>query len=189
MLFPMSTNRVVAAGFLALVLCAGALFGQERERPPDFQFILGPRIGVAYDFTSTEEFTDAVRTRYPDGTYVPVTSLFGIIAEQRILLGETNNHFAFQEVLLVGGLEQSIALPVASVLVGYRDASGFEFGVGPNLSFAGIGVIVAAGYTISFSGVFVPVDVSVVIPNANRPASVALTTGFNFVTQAVYSRR
>ena len=125
-----------------------------------------------------------VETLYPPGSYVPVTSLFGVIAEQRILLGDTDSHFAFQEVVMIGGLEQSIALPTASFLIGYRDSSGFEVGFGPNVTLAGIGVVVAAGYTISYRGVFVPIDLSCVLPNAQRPASVALTTGFNFITRS-----
>lgn len=158
-----------------------------QEGPAEFQFIIGPRIGVSYVATSASAFTDAVNdyfyTSDPVG-YVPVTSIFGLIAEQRILLGETNSHFAFQEILLVSGLEQAIALPSGAFLIGFRAASGFEIGVGPTASFSGIGVVAAIGWTFSFSGVYVPVDLSVVLPNRERPMSIAVTTGFNFITRS-----
>ena len=82
--------------------------------------------------------------------------------------------------VLIGGLEQGVALPEGALLIGYRDSSGFEFGIGPILHLRGVGVVVAAGYTISFRGMYDPVDLSVIIPSADRPASIAITTGFNF---------
>lgn len=170
---------------VVFVAIAAVGIAEELEEPADFQLIIGPRIGINYIFTTSAEFTNGVNDLgiFPAGTYYPVTSLFGIIAEQRILLGQTRSHFAFQEVVLVSGLEQSLAIPSGSLLIGYRDASGFEVGFGPTLSISGIGVIIAVGYTISFQGVFVPLDISVVLPNSQRPISVALTTGFNFITR------
>ncbi len=173
-------RKCFSALFLMLVIASCAAFPQEFEAPEGFVMIVGPRIGGAYVFDTPDNFTASLRTLYPTGSYVPAFTLFGVIAEQRILLGETKSHFAFQEVLLLGGLEQAVALPEAAFLIGYRDASGFEFGLGPIASLAGIGVVTAIGWTLSFRGVYVPIDVSVILPNATRPASVALTTGFNF---------
>ena len=120
-------------------------------RPEEFAFVIGPRLGASYVFTDSVAYTEAVNEIYPEGEYYPFMTLFGISLEQRVLLGMTSSHFAFQEVIMVGGLEQSIALPSASFLIGYRDLSGFEVGAGPTISFSGLGVIVAAGcrgYTI-----------------------------------------
>jgi hypothetical protein len=151
-----------------------------QEAPRGFTMILGPRIGASYVLQSPEEFSASVQTFYPAAAYFPVMTLFGITIEQRILLGQTRSHFAFQEVVLVAGLEQGIALPEGVVLIGHRDFSGFELGVGPIVHLAGIGVIAALGWTFSFQGVFIPVDLSCVLPSLGRPASFALTTGFNF---------
>ena len=153
---------------------------QQPQRPAGFAIILGPRIGVSYVMENPESFTESLHALFPVGDYFPVFTLFGVTMEQRILLGETSSHFAFQEVILIGGLEQSIAIPEAALLIGYRDFSGLEFGLGPILSPAGIGVLVALGWTFSFKGVFVPVDLTVILPNSKRPAAVGLTTGFNF---------
>lgn len=160
------------------MLIGTAVFSEEEE-PEGFSLILGPRVGAMYIMTTPAEFTEKVNQSF-EGSYFPVVSLFGLILEQRILLGNTDSHFAFQEVILVGGLEQSIAILSGALLIGYRGSSGLEFGVGPSLSISGIGVIVAAGWTFSYSGVYVPVDLAVTLPNASRPMSISLTTGFNF---------
>jgi hypothetical protein len=165
---------------LAALVLSTPLFADDGEGPEAFSIIVGPRVGVSGTIAVPEVFSSSVSALYPSGTYFPVLTLFGLTVEQRILLGSTRSHFAFQEVVLVGGLEQGIALPEGAVLIGYRDYSGFEIGIGPILHLAGVGVVAAAGYTFSFKGMFVPVDLSVIIPNAGRPASVALTTGFNF---------
>lgn len=167
---------------IALATVAGA-FAQDTEGPDGYQFIVGPRLGASYVLMSRKDFSEAVSEFYPEERYLPITSLFGISFEQRILLGETRSHFAFQEVFLLRGLEQSVALPSASLLVGYRDASGFEIGAGPNLTLSGLGVVIASGWTFYHKGVFVPVNVSAVLPNAKIPSAISLTTGFNFVTR------
>ncbi len=166
----------ITAIALGLSVCA---FAQEPEGPEAFSLIFGPRLGVS-GFYPTDGFKSSVNKLFPGKEYFPAVSLFGITVEQRILLGQTRSHFAFQEVVLVGGLEQGIALPEAAVLIGYRDYSGFEIGAGPILQLEGIGVVVAIGYTLSFKGMYVPVDLSLIIPNSDRPASIALTPGFNF---------
>jgi hypothetical protein len=174
---------------LLRVLCLAAAiaafgapcFAQDEERPSEFQLVLGPRIGCTYVIQSPEEFTSSLRELYATGDYVPVLTVFGITLEQRILLGQTKSHFAFQGIVLVLGLEQGIAIPEAALLIGYRDFSGLEFGIGPLVQLSGISVLVAVGWTFSYHGVYVPVDISFTIPNSSRPPAIALTTGFNFM--------
>ena len=169
-------------GILLITVVAGAgSYAQDTKGPDGYQFIMGPRLGASYVLMSQKDFSEAVGKFYPEEKYSPLTTLFGISFEQRILLGETRSHFAFQEVFLLRGLEQSIALPSASLLVGYRDASGFEIGAGPNFSLSGLSVVVALGWTFYHKGVFVPVNISAVLPNSKIPSAISLTTGFNFV--------
>jgi hypothetical protein len=165
---------------VAVLVLSVSIFADDQEGPEAFTLIVGPRIGASYVWQAPEDFTTSVHSLYPNGTYYPILTLFGITVEQRILLGQTKSHFAFQEVVLVGGLEQGVALPEGAFLIGYRDYSGFEFGIGPILHLRGVGVVAAAGYTLSFRGMYVPMDLSVIIPGMNRPASFAFTTGFNF---------
>jgi hypothetical protein len=164
---------------LALVLSVSA-FPDDAEGPKAFSLVFGPRIGGSYILDTPENFTAGVSTLYPGGSYFPAVTVFGVTIEERILLGQTRSHFAFQEVLLIGGLEQGVALPEGAFLIGYRDYSGFEFGIGPILHIGGISVVAAVGWTFAYQGVYVPVDVSLIIPNTDRPASISFTTGFNF---------
>jgi len=163
---------------VAVVLLSASAFAEDLEGPEAFSFIFGPRLGFS-GFWPPDGFTSNVNELYP-GDFTPVVSLFGVSLEQRLLLGQTKSHFAFQEVVLVGGLEQGIALPEGAVLIGYRDYSGFEFGAGPILHLGGVGVVVALGYTLSFKGMYVPFDLSLIIPSKEKPASIGFTTGFNF---------
>ena len=164
---------------VALVISV-SVFADDIEGPQAFSLIFGPRIGGSYVIDTPDNFTAGVNSLFPSGSYFPAITLFGVTIEQRILLGQTKSHFAFQEVLLIGGLEQGIALPEGAFLIGYRDFSGLEFGIGPILHMRGIGVVAAVGWTFSYQGVYVPVDISLIIPNADRPASISITTGFNF---------
>lgn len=179
----MRTIVVCLALFLvgSLGLCA-----QETTTPAAYDLIVGPRLGITYVFTSAKEFTAAINERRDEeGDYVPLMSVFGVAAEQRLLLGETTSHFAAQELLLLSGMEQALALLSGSLLMGYRDATGFEAGFGPTMSPTGMGVVIAAGWTFTYRGVYIPVDLSFVLPNKQRPANIALTTGFNFVIKSV----
>lgn len=167
-----------------LILFSVSLFAEseEDEQIPGFMFVIGPRIGVSYYIDSSEEFSTMLSDYFP-GEYFPVYTLFGLSLEQRILLGKTKSHFAFQEIILVGGLEQSIAIPIGAILIGFRSHSGFEFGFGPIGSFSGFGVVCAVGWTFSYREVYVPVDLHVILPNKERPPVVGLTFGFNFRTK------
>jgi hypothetical protein len=165
---------------LALAALCSPCFGQEMEEPEGFKIVVGPRVGVGYMMDTPEHFTQSLREMFPTGDYYPVLTLFGITLEQRIVLGQTRSHFAFQELVLIAGLEQGIALPEAAVLIGYRDYSGLEFGIGPIVHLSGFGVVAALGWTFAYRGVYVPVDISFTIPTGDRPGVVSLTTGFNF---------
>jgi len=172
-----------------LVLVAAFAAAQDEDLPRRLEFTFGPRVGVSYVLASFQDFNDEVQTIFPDASreYIPIFTQFGLNLEQRIRLGSTRSHFAFQEVLLLGGLDQGIFLPSLTVLVGFRSRAGLEFGLGPNLSLkrddadmlnVGLAVAFSAGWTFSFSNVFVPVDLAFVpSPNGSR---LSLLTGFNF---------
>jgi len=173
---------------LLFVLVASLTTAQEGDRSRRLEFTFGPRVGVSYVLADFQTFNDEVQDIFPDPSrrYIPIFTQFGLNLEQRIRLGNTQSHFAFQEVLLLGGLDQGIFLPSLTALVGFRSRAGLEFGLGPNLSLKrdagefGVGLAVAfsAGWTFSFSNVFVPVDLAFV-PNPNG-SRLSLLTGFNF---------
>lgn len=166
--------------FIVIFSTPSMIFGQNTRNVAPFELTFGPRIGVIALNQTSEEFSKTVSAVFPGGGYSPVMSIFGANFEQRIVLGTTQNQFIFQEVVFVTGLEQSIFLPSAAILIGYRDHSGFEFGFGPSFAIGSISMLVGLGYTFSFSGINVPVDISFRIPTAKNIAAVAITTGFNF---------
>lgn len=173
-------QAIVTVCLLVLAATSAVNAQSNDQRPAGFSFVIGPRVGGSYTFMTPSDYSTFVQKLYPPNNYFPANTLFGVNFEQRILLGHTRSHFAFQEIVLIGGLEQSIAMPTGAFLIGYRDFSGFEMGVGPIVNMAGVGVVAALGWTLSFQGVFIPIDVSVTLPSGARAASLGLTTGFNF---------
>ena len=80
-------------------------------------------------------------------------------------------------VFLAGGLEQGVVLPSLSWLVGLRTREGAEFGIGPNVTPAGVSLVLAAGVTMRTGTFNVPVNVAVVPSRVGTRVSVL--TGFN----------
>lgn len=131
----------------------------------------GPRLGVAYLLGGSVTAERA-------GKHVaPLVSLFGWQLEHRFETGRGDLPVPMTElVLLAGGIEQGIVLPSASWLIGLRKTNGWEAGLGPTLTGAGIQLAVAAGVTRSFGSLDVPVNLAVA--PGRRGASISLTTGF-----------
>jgi hypothetical protein len=81
-------------------------------------------------------------------------------------------------VFLLGGLEQGVTLPSASWMVGLRSPTGLEFGIGPNITPAGVALAVAGGVTFRSGSLNVPITFAVV-PSKDG-TRVSMLTGFNF---------
>ena len=78
---------------------------------------------------------------------------------------------------LVGGLDQGVALPSLSWMVGMRTANGTEFGVGPNVSPSGVALAIAAGTTLRAGFLNVPVNFAVVPSRSG--IRISFLTGFS----------
>ena len=178
-------NRKRAIVFVALAVCIG--FSASAQNA---QFVFGPRVGALYVFSDWAAFNSRAQELFPDASrsYNPIMTQFGVNFEQRIRLGQTTSHFAFQEVLVFGGLDQNIVLPSLSALIGFRSRVGLEFGLGPNFSMTSSGgypalamsVVYAVGWTFSVSGVFVPVDIAFIPTPSDGAPRLSITSGFNF---------
>ena len=79
-------------------------------------------------------------------------------------------------VVLLGGLDQGVAIPSVSWLVGLRTKEGAEFGIGPNITPGGVALAQAAGVTFRAGVVNVPMNVAVV--PSKYGTRVSLMTGF-----------
>jgi hypothetical protein len=115
---------------------------------------------------------------------------FGVNLEQRLRLGSAASHFAFQEVLVVTGIDQGVFLPSGSLLLGFRSHRGLEFGLGPNLVATydrdaaeielAVSVVYAVGWTIPVYNVFIPIDLAVIPTASDGFPRLSLVSGFPF---------
>jgi hypothetical protein len=132
----------------------------------------GPRFGIT-------SLSDGVVTELlARGIEAPsMISQFGWQLEKAFYTTDSGVAAVSEWVLLVGGLEQNLAIPSLTWLVGMRTANGAEFGVGPNITPVGTALAMAVGVTFRHGFVNIPVNVAVVPSKAGT--RVSFLTGFN----------
>jgi hypothetical protein len=139
----------------------------------------GPRVGITLLSPGVRA---ALQERGVDVT--PVISQFGWQYERQFY-GNGGGLTALNEwVLLLGGLEQGTAIPSLSWVVGLRSAAGHEFGIGPNLTPAGVALAISGGVTFRTGALNVPVNVAVVPTKVGTRVSVL--SGFTMRHQAIH---
>ena len=102
----------------------------------------------------------------------PHISQFGWQFEKQFYTRDSGVTMVTEWVALVGGLEQSVALPSLSWMVGVRTRDGAEFGIGPNITPAGTALVLATGMTFRAGALNVPVNVAVVPGKSGTRVSV-----------------
>jgi len=122
--------------------------------------LAGPRFGLTY-------LPRAVREKASEHAWIdfdlrPVITQFGWQFEKRFFTVPNGPTAVTEIVLLAGGLDQSVFIPSLSWLIGIRSSRGTEFGVGPNVSPAGIGLAIAGGVTYTTGPVHFPVNFALV---------------------------
>jgi len=134
----------------------------------------GPRFG----FTSLSQgIVDKLQQEH-DITVRSGISQFGWQFEKQFYSKAGGIAAVNEFVVLLGGLEQGVALPSLSWMVGLRSPTGLEFGIGPNITPAGVALAVAGGVTFRSGSLNVPVTFAVV-PSKDG-MRVSMLTGFNF---------
>ena len=162
---------VVTFALAALTAPAFAQSGKEAPPPVKTLELSGPRLGV----TMISEGVQA-RLQERDISVGSAISQFGWQFERQFY-SKQGGVTALQEwVPLVGGLDQGVVIPSLSWLVGIRTAEGAEFGVGPNVTPAGVALVVSAGVTFKTGALNVPMNFAVV-PTRDG-TRVSLLTGF-----------
>lgn len=145
------------------------------EEPAPYMMKLnGPRFGVTY--IASGELTRKLKDRYEITS--PVITQFGWQFETQIFNIEGGPSGLIEFVPLIGGLDQGIFLPSASLICGLRAPSGLELGFGPNISAAGTGVVIAVGTSFTSGNVHFPFNFAVV-PSRDG-ARFSLMCGFNY---------
>jgi hypothetical protein len=158
---------------LALLLCAPAL-GQTTQLPPIAKTadLSGPRFGLTL-------LSDGIVKKLAerDINVGPHLSQFGWQFEKQFYTRDAKVTMVTEWVGLIGGLEQSVALPSLSWMVGVRTRDGAEFGIGPNVTPAGTALVLATGMTFRAGALNVPVNIAAVPSKAGT--RVTLLSGFS----------
>lgn len=119
-------TKISSIVFLALLIFGVA--GVSAEEAPKTLYKHGPRVGMTF---VTGEFADKLKEKHDAE---PLFSQFGWQFEQIMPAGgEKGLSVVWEEILLVGGLDQSLIVPGFTFMLGLRTSPGFEFGVGPNI--------------------------------------------------------
>jgi hypothetical protein len=163
----MKRNAIIIA-LAALFVGGSALSAQNAPQIPTEQqakklprqTLSGPRFG----FTT---FTGETADLRGMADLEPIMSQFGWQLETQIVSMTGGNQALMEWVFLVGGVEQDELNLSVAWLTGYRLENGVELGVGPNVSYnkdsedTTTSMVVAAGATMPFGDLYVPLNVAV----------------------------
>ena len=133
----------------------------------------GPRFGLT---VLNQKSVDTLRDER-DITIRPVISQFGWQFEHRLYTNDDGVTMLTEWIPLLSGLDQGVAMPSLNWLTGIRTASGTEFGLGPNITPLGVGLVLATGVTIKRGALHVPFNFAVATSKSGVRFSVL--TGFN----------
>lgn len=143
-----------------------------REEPKPGRINLsGPRFGLTL---VTGRLADRLDE---DFDAMPVITQFGWQFERQFIGRDDGVQTLSEFVVLVGGAEQGLLLPSVSWLVGVRNSSGTEFGVGPNVSVAGASLVFAFGVTHSTETLNFPINFA--IAPSSEGMRFSILVGFN----------
>ena len=166
-------NRLTGAALVILGLSTPAMCQPIVPPPADVVSLSGPRVG----FTVLSQSTIDTLKLERQITVTPLISQFGWQFEKQFYSTENGPTAVTEAVVLLGGLDQGVVIPSLSWLVGVRTREGAEFGIGPNITPAGVALAIAAGITFRAGTLNVPVNVAVVPSRSGT--RVSLLTGFS----------
>ena len=160
------TRSAIHAAFIVFLTSTSALC-QIAPPPARSLSLAGPRFGIT---TLSPGVVDALAK---EEVYLrPVISQFGWQIERQFFTTGSGVSVLNEWIGLLGGLDQGYAVPSLSWMVGVRSSEGFEFGLGPNVTPAGVALALAAGVTVRTGVVNVPLNVAVVPSQAGTRVSV-----------------
>ncbi|HUR34928.1 MAG TPA: hypothetical protein VM032_14095 [Vicinamibacterales bacterium] len=134
--------------------------------------LAGPRFGFTF-------LNDAIVARLKEEEGITLKngiSQFGWQFERQFYSKVGGPTVLNEWVLLVGGLDQGVVVPSASWLVGLRTRDGAEFGLGPNVTPAGVALAFAAGVSFRAGVLNIPMNFAVV--PSREGVRVSMLTGF-----------
>ncbi len=133
--------------------------------------LAGPRFGVTV-------LSDGIVDKLAADNIVVKNSIsqFGWQFERQFYSKQGGPTVLNEWVVLAGGLDQGVVLPSLNWLVGVRTPEGAEFGIGPNITPAGVALAVAAGVTFRTGVLNVPMNFAIV--PSKEGTRVSILTGF-----------
>ena len=170
-------SRVPGVLFLAVcALLASSTSAWSQSRPrgiTDTVDMTGPRFGLT---VLNQESVDTL-LREKNISVRPLISQFGWQFEHRLYSNGDGVTMLTEWIPLLSGLDQGVALPSLNWLVGLRTESGTEFGLGPNITPLGVGLVLAGGVTMKTGALHVPLNFAVA--TSKTGARLSVMTGFN----------
>lgn len=165
---------VVMFGLASVPAGAQSVFSQSGPSLPPVAktvSLAGPRFGLTM---LNDDIIEKLHDRNIDVR--PTISQFGWQFEREFYSKQAGPTVLNEWVLLLGGLDQGVAIPSVSWLVGMRTKEGAEFGIGPNVTPGGVALAFAAGVTFRAGVVNVPMNFAVV--PSKYGTRVSVLTGF-----------
>lgn len=165
---------VIRGAIMMVAALACAAPARSQTLPPIAREVSlsGPRVGLT---TLSSGVVDSLKTD-ANIEIAPVISQFGWEFEKQFYAREAGPTAITEAIVLLGGLDQGVALPSISWLVGIRTPAGSEFGIGPNITPVGVALAFAAGKTFRAGVLNVPVNVAIVPSRSG--VRVSFLTGF-----------
>jgi hypothetical protein len=172
-------NAPVAQDYSPVLLSRRPTPGPDQDPHQRGLKLGGPRFGVSYsNGPGFDDLVKQVHQTKPDATVNSFMTQFGWQMEYRMFRTDQGVTALTEVIPLVGGLDQGLALPSLTWLVGLRGADGLEFGVGPDIGIGGVSMMIGAGYTVDMGGINIPINLAVG-EGAKNTTSTCLSVGFN----------
>lgn len=169
-------RMLIALAFLTVALPSfaqsSAPTSSQMAPPPARRLSLaGPRYGFTFlsDGVVSKLAKDDIQVKN-------AVSQFGWQFERQFYSKEGGPTVLNEWVVLAGGLDQGVVLPSLNWMVGMRTRDGAEFGIGPNITPAGVALAMAAGVTFRAGVLNIPMNFAVV-PSKDG-MRVSMLTGF-----------
>ena len=163
--------RYVLPALLVVLTFSSPALCQMAPPPARTIDLAGPRFGIT---SLSQGVVDELQAH--NVTVKSMITQFGWQAEKQFFTRNSGVTAVNEWVLLLGGLDQGVALPSLSWMVGLRTREGAEIGVGPNVTPAGVALALAGGMTVRAGAINVPMNIAVVPSRAGT--RVSFLTGF-----------
>ena len=159
---------------VTLLASSSSAWSQSRPRGvTDTVDMTGPRFGLT---VLNQESVDKLQAER-NISIRPLISQFGWQFERRLYTNGDGITMLTEWIPLLSGLDQGVAMPSLNWLTGLRTESGTEFGIGPNITPMGVGLVLAAGVTVKTGALHVPFNVA--IATSKTGVRISVLTGFN----------